>query len=111
MRVTTHSRIRTRERFEITHHASVNKFLAKALTHGHKIDKYTGAFAEYLEHKKRRNKSTGIKVYDNIIILYRGRYVITVYEAPKRFVPTSNYLKCNGGKNGNRNKQNAKSNK
>lgn len=96
LRVTTHARIRARERLEVSSHAEVNKTLNNALTYGHPIADFDGDFARFLESKKKKCKSgVGIKVYMETVVFYRNKTIITTYKVPDKYQPSDEYLKVN----------------
>lgn len=94
IRVTTHARLRARERLDVHHHTNVNKELNNAITYGHPLADYKGDFARFLQYKKKHNKAgVGIKVYKDNIVIYRNKTIITTYTVPDKYKPTDNYLK------------------
>ena len=96
IKVSTHARIRARERLDVHHHTNVNKELNNAITYGHPLADYEGDFAKFLQYKKQRNRTNvGIKVYKDNIVIYRNKTIITAYAVPERFIPTDNYLRIN----------------
>lgn len=97
LRVTTHARIRARERMNLSYHSEVNKEYNNALRYGHPVDKYRGDFAKFLSYKKnqKKNKARGLKVYKDMVFIYNGKTVLTSYPVPEKFRPTSKYLAWN----------------
>lgn len=94
IKVTTHARIRARERLDIHHHTNVNKEFNNAITYGHPLADYEGDFARFLQYKKRHNKAgVGIKVFKDTVVIYRNKTIITTYSVPDKFKPTDQYLK------------------
>lgn len=96
LKVTTHARLRARERLGVYSHAEVNKRLNDALTYGQPITAFKGDFAEYLDKKKYKCKSgVGLKVFMDTLVFYKGKTILTTYKVPKKYLPTSEYLAKN----------------
>ncbi len=96
LKVTTHARLRARERLGVYSHSEVNKRLNDALTYGQTVGDYRGDFAEFLKNKKNKCKiGVSLKVYMETLVFYKGKTVLTTYKVPKKFVPTSDYLAKN----------------
>jgi hypothetical protein len=99
IKVTSHARSRARERLGVSYHAQVNKSFNDAIRYGHPMQDFNGEFSVYLARKKLKyGKNLGIKVYMDIIVIYRNKTVITTYKVPDKFQPASKYLRSSANR-------------
>jgi hypothetical protein len=99
VRVSKHAKERAGERLNVNYKSKRNQLFNRALRYGHPPNDFAGEFRDYLDNKKKKQKSIGIKVYDKNIYIYKNRLVITVFPVPEKYLPIdeqyASYIKDN----------------
>ena len=83
-KVSVHAKQRLRHRFDYKS-SSMTSLFSRALHHG--VSPYNmtdGAIKNYLLGKLIRH-NVKIKLYQNIVFVYKNKHLITAYELPKRY--------------------------
>ena len=83
-KITTHAKQRLRHRFDYRS-GSMTSLFSKALRGGISPHNMTdGAIKSYLLGKLGK-RNVKIKLYQNIVFVYKNKHLITAYELPKKY--------------------------
>lgn len=86
MLITEHAYLRASERLSLSRD-SLNKLSERALNSGLSASNFKhGKFKRYLDHLYfKYRKANNIKIYGDVIYLFRNKVLITLYQLPNEF--------------------------
>lgn len=82
--ISVHGKERVRQRTDYSRTRDIEKLFQKAVTCGKSPSNFKPPFSDFL--KLKLEHGSKIKVYQNLIFIYKGRKLITSYPVPKRYL-------------------------
>lgn len=82
--VSVHGRDRIRQRTEYSRSKDIDKLFQKAVRDGKSPSEFKPPFSNFLKSKLQEGKK--IKVYQNLIFIYKNHKLITSYKVPERYL-------------------------
>lgn len=82
--VSVHGKERVRQRTDYSRSRDIEKLFQRAVTYGKSPADFKPPFSDFL--KSKLDHGTKIKVYQNLIFIYKDRKLITSYQVPKRYL-------------------------